>query len=139
VAIVSAAYLAVIAAFGVVASPLAVLALPAAVATGLAFSAPIAAFAATQDKDVGFTTIYRFGLIPLFLFSGTFFPVGQLPGWLQSVAYATPLYHGVDLCRGLVLGRISLGPALGDAVYLVALAGVGSVAAHRTFARRLVV
>jgi len=138
-AIVSVIYLVVVAAFGVVRSPLAVLALPAAIATGTAFAAPIAAFAATQDKDVGFTTIYRFGLIPLFLFSGTFFPVTQLPGWLQPVADATPLFHGVALCRGLVLGDLSLWPALGHALYLVALAGLGYLVARRTFTRRLVV
>ncbi len=137
-AIVSTIYLGVVAAFGVVRSPLAVLALPAAVATGLAFAAPIAAFAATQDKDVGFTSIYRFVLIPLFLFSGTFFPVSELPGWLRPVAYATPLYHGVSLCRGLVLGTATLWPAVGDAAYLVALAGVGYALARGTFRRRLV-
>lgn len=139
VTIVSSIYLVVIAAFGIVASPLAVLALPAAVATGMAFSAPIAAFAATQEKDIGFTTIYRLVLIPLFLFSGTFFPVHELPGWLQPVAYATPLYHGVELCRGLVLGRIALGSSIGDAAYLAALATVGFVAARRTFRTRLVI
>ena len=63
-----------------------VLALPAAVLTGLAFAAPIAAFAAAQQNDTGFTTIYRFGVDPAFLFSGTFFPITQLPGWLQPVA-----------------------------------------------------
>lgn len=137
--IVSVIYLSVVAAFGVARSPLAVLALPAAVATGTAFAAPIAAFSATQDKDVGFTTIYRFGLIPLFLFSGTFFPVTQLPGWLQPVAVATPLFHGVALCRGLVLGQLSLWPALGHALYLVALTAIGYLLARWTFTRRLVV
>jgi len=136
---VSAIYLGVIAAFGVVRSPLAVLALPAAVATGLSFSAPIAAFSATQDKDVGFTAIYRFGLIPLFLFSGTFYPITEFPGWLQPVAEVTPLYHGVALCRGLVLGDASLWPSVGDAVYLVALVAVGYYLARGTFRRRLVV
>jgi lipooligosaccharide transport system permease protein len=138
VALVSAIYLVVIAAFGVIHSPLAVLALPAAVAAGMAFAAPIAAFAATQDKDVGFTTIYRFVLVPLFLFSGTFFPVAELPGWLQPVAYATPLYHGVSLCRGLVLGTAGLWPAVGDAAYLVAVAVVGYRLARTTFTKRLV-
>jgi lipooligosaccharide transport system permease protein len=138
-ALVSAIYLAVLAGFGVIRSPLALLALPAAVATGMAFSAPIAAFAATQDKDVGFTSLYRFGIIPLFLFSGTFFPVGELPVWLRPVAYATPLYHGVALCRGLVLGNAPLVGSLGDALYLVGLAAIGYVAARSTFTKRLVV
>ena len=136
---VSTIYLAVMAVFGAVHSGLAVFAIPAAVATGMAFAAPIAAFSATQDKDAGFTTLYRFGLIPLFLFSGTFFPVSQLPAWLQPIAYATPLYHGVALCRSLVLGDASWWPSLGNAAYLVALTGVGVVLARRTFARRLVV
>lgn len=136
--VVSAIYLSVVAAFGVVRSPLAVLALPAAVATGLAFAAPIAAFSATQEKDVGFIALYRFALIPLFLFSGTFFPVSQLPNWLRPIAYATPLYHGVALCRGLVLGTATLWPSLGDAAYLVALAAAGYFLARVSFRRRLV-
>ncbi len=136
---VSSIYLVVLAVFGVVKSPLAILALPAAVATGLAFATPIAAYSATQDKDVGFTTIYRFVMIPLFLFSGTFYPVSQLPGWLQPIAYATPLYHGVNLCRGLVLGNIGLRSALGDVAYLVTLVVVGYFLSRFTFRRRLVV
>lgn len=136
---VSTIYLAVVAAFGVVKSPLAVLAIPAAVATGMAFAAPMAAYAATQDKDVGFTTIYRFVLIPLFLFSGTFFPVTELPGWLRPVAYALPLYHGVYLCRGLVLGIATLWPSLGSAAYLVALSALGYKLASTAYHRRLIV
>ena len=122
---VTSIYLAIMAAFGTVHSPLAILAIPAGVLTGLAFAAPIAAFAAAQQNDTGFSTIYRFGLIPLFLFSGTFFPIAQLPGWLQPVAQATPLYHGVALCRGLVLGHVGLAAAGAHLAYLVALTGVG--------------
>jgi lipooligosaccharide transport system permease protein len=135
---VTSIYLAVMAAFGTVHSPLAVLAMPVGVLTGLAFAAPIAAFAATQQNDTGFSTIYRFGLIPLFLFSGTFFPIGQLPGWLQPVAEATPLYHGVALCRGLVSGHLGAGPAAVHLLYLLALCAVGFVVAVGTYRRRLV-
>ncbi len=78
-AIVVSIYLAVMAAFGVVYSPWAIAAFPAAVLTGLAFAAPVSAFAATQDKDSSFSTLYRFAIIPMFLFSGTFFPISQLP------------------------------------------------------------
>ena len=49
-----------------------------------AFAAPVSAFAATQDKDSSFSTLYRFAIIPMFLFSGTFFPISQLPIWLRS-------------------------------------------------------
>ena len=136
--IVVTIYLAVMAAFGVVYSPWALFALPAAVLTGIAFAAPISVFAATQDKDSSFSTLYRFAIIPMFLFSGTFFPVSQLPTWLQAVAYATPLFHGVALCRDLTLGQVGW-PDLGHAAYLGALVAVGYAAGRRTFARKLVV
>jgi lipooligosaccharide transport system permease protein len=135
---VTSIYLVIMAAFGTVHSALAIFALPVGVLTGLAFAAPIAAFAAAQQNDTGFTTIYRFGLIPLFLFSGTFFPITQLPGWLQIVAQATPLYHGVALCRGLVLGHVGLAAAGAHLAYLVALAAAGFVLAIGTYRRRLV-
>jgi lipooligosaccharide transport system permease protein len=137
--ITTAIFLAVLAAFGVARSPEAVLALPAAVLGGMAFAAPITAFSATQEKDANFAVIYRFVLIPLFLFSGTFFPITRLPGWLQPVAQATPLYHGVALCRMLVLGQVPGWAALGHAAYLVGLVTLGILAASRAYRRRLVV
>lgn len=139
VAVTSAIFLAVLVAFGIPRSPEAVLALPAAVLTGMAFATPITAFAATQEKDATFAVIYRFVLIPLFLFSGTFFPVTRLPGWLQPVAQATPLYHGVALCRALVLDQGLGWPALGHVAYLVGLSALGVLAAGRAYRRRLVV
>ncbi len=137
-AIVVSIYLAVMAAFGVVYSPWAIAALPAAVLTGLAFAAPVSAFAATQDKDSSFSTLYRFAIIPMFLFSGTFFPISQLPAWLQAVAYATPLYHGVALCRDLTLGQVAWSD-VGHVAYLCACVVIGYMAGRRTFASRLVV
>ena len=50
-----------------------------------------------------FAVLTRFVITPLFLFGGVFYPVSELPRWLEVVAYATPLYHGVALCRGLTL------------------------------------
>jgi lipooligosaccharide transport system permease protein len=108
------------------------------VLTGIAFAAPVSAFAATQDKDSSFSTLYRFAIIPMFLFSGTFFPISQLPAWLQLVAYVTPLYHGVALCRDLTLGQVGWAD-LGHVAYLCALVAIGYAAGRRTFARRLVV
>jgi lipooligosaccharide transport system permease protein len=116
-----------------------VLALPAAVLTGLAFAAPIEAWAISLTKDSPFAYLFRFGLIPLFLFSGTFFPVSQLPVWAQPVAYATPLWHGVALCRSLTLGQIPVLESLGHTAYLIALALAGLYAGHRTYRRRLYV
>lgn len=134
---VSGIFLGVLAAFGLVHSWEAVLALPAGVLTGLAFSAPIVAFAATQEKDAAFSIIYRFGVVPLFLFSGIFFPITLLPGWLQPVAWATPLYHGVALCRSLVLGGAPLGASVVHAAYLLALISAGYALATVTYRRRL--
>jgi lipooligosaccharide transport system permease protein len=131
------AYLAVIAAFGGAQSWLAVLALPAALLTGLAFSAPVEAYAASLESDTGFTPIFRFGLVPMFLFSGTFFPISRLPEVLQWVAYATPLWHGVDLCRGLVLGTIGAPAAVGHTAYLLAWIVGGLAVARGRYRRRL--
>jgi lipooligosaccharide transport system permease protein len=133
----SAAFLAVMAAFGAVRSPAVIWTLPAAVLTGLAFAAPVEAWAITQNKDAGFSVVFRFILIPLFLFSGTFFPVTQLPAWLRPVAYATPLWHGVALCRGISLGTLTAGDALVHTGYLVAVTAAGLAVGRRTYLRRL--
>ncbi len=134
-----AVFLAVMAAFGAVKSQWALATLPVAVLTGLAFAAPIEAWAITVLKDTSFALIFRFGMIPLFLFSGTFFPVSQLPGWAQPIAYVTPLWHGVALCRSLSLGTASPGGALLHVGYLAVLAGAGIVIGNRTYRRRLYV
>ena len=135
----SAIFLAVMALFGAVASPWALAALPAAVLTGLAFAAPVEAWAITVAKDTSFALIFRFGLIPLFLFSGTFFPITQLPAWLRPLAYITPLWHGVALCRSLTLGTASLGISLAHVAYLAAVAAVSIAAGNRSYRRRLYV
>jgi lipooligosaccharide transport system permease protein len=132
-------FLAVMAAFGAVKSPWVLAALPVAVLTGLAFAAPIEAWAITVMKDTSFAMIFRFGMIPLFLFSGTFFPVSALPGWAQPIAYATPLWHGVVLCRSLSLGTATIGGVLINVGYLAALAAAGIIAGERTYRRRLYV
>jgi lipooligosaccharide transport system permease protein len=132
-------FLAVMAAFGAVRSAWVVLAIPVCVLTGLAFACPIEAFAITRDKDSSFAVMYRFGLIPLFLFSGTFFPVSQLPEWIRPVAYATPLWNGVALCRSLSLGTADLPGALAHVGYLAAVALTGLLVAQRNYRRRLYV
>jgi lipooligosaccharide transport system permease protein len=126
-------------AFGATRSAWAVLAWPAATLTGLAFAAPVAAWAVVVKTESNFTYMFRFGMMPLMLFSGTFFPLSQLPGWLRLLAYATPLWHGVNLCRMLSLGDINVLLAMVDAAYLSALAAVGVWAGTRTYRRRLYV
>jgi lipooligosaccharide transport system permease protein len=130
-------FFAVMAAFGTVHSPGELLAVPAAMLTGLAFATPIEAWAISQNKDIYFSVVYRFVLIPLFLFSGTFFPVTQLPAWLRPVAYATPLWHGVALCRGIGLGTLTMGDAFVHVGYLAALAVAGLAVGQYTYRRRL--
>jgi lipooligosaccharide transport system permease protein len=130
-------FLAIIAVFGDVRSAWALLAMPCAVLTGLAFASPMMAFTARQENDNVFSLVYRMGVIPLFLFSGTFFPLSQLPGWLQVVARMTPLYHGVALCRGLVNGNLGLLPGLVHAGYLVAMVVIGVAWARSTYPARM--
>jgi lipooligosaccharide transport system permease protein len=135
----SVIFLVVMTAFGAARSPWVLMTIPVCLLTGLAFATPIEAFAITCDKDSNFAMLYRFGLIPLFLFSGTFFPVTQLLVWLRPVAYATPLWHGVALCRSLSLGTPDLAGALGHVAYLAVLALAGLLLAQRNYRRRLYV
>ncbi|HEV7810499.1 MAG TPA: ABC transporter permease [Candidatus Limnocylindrales bacterium] len=139
-AMIAAIFTVVMALFGAAASPLIVLAIPAAVLTGMAFAAPIAAFSATQRTPDKFNALFRFGVTPLFLFSGTFFPLSNLPAVIQPVAWLSPLWHGVELSRALALGTIDRDPALALAhvIVLVALVAAGSWWAFRTVEARLI-
>ena len=74
---------------------------------GLRSPAVIAALSAWMESDQYLAATYRFGLVPLFLFSGTFFPISQLPDWLEPLAWVTPLWHGVELCRDLATGDVA--------------------------------
>jgi len=130
-------FLAIMAAFGAVESPWVLATVPVAVLTGVAFAAPLDAFAVLQRNDQWFNVIFRFGMIPLFLFSGTFFPISQLPAWIRPVAYVTPLWHGVALCRALSLGSADVVGALGHVGYLLGLAALGLAAGQRSYQRRL--
>jgi lipooligosaccharide transport system permease protein len=131
-------YLGVIAGFGGIESGLAPLALPAALLTGLAFAAPISAYASWAKNDGAFAAMFRFAIVPMFLFSGTFYPVTLLPTALEWLAYATPLWHGVELCRDLTLGPAHAVADLGHVAYLSAWAACGLAASLRLHRRRLV-
>ncbi len=140
--LVSSIFTVVIVLFGAATSPLIVLAIPVAVLTGLAFAAPITAFAATQRTPEKFAAIFRFGITPLFLFSGTFYPVESLPAIVQPLAWLTPLYHGIVLARGLSLGTIGVAPTIPFALLhlaiLLGFIGVGMFFAVRLITERLV-
>jgi lipooligosaccharide transport system permease protein len=123
--------------FGTLHSGLALLAWPAAVLVGAAFLLPIMAYVITLESDVRLNTLFRFVMTPLFLFSGTFFPWQQLPQWAHPIAYVTPLWHGVELCRSLTLGTATWAGALVHVAYLLVFVLGGYAAARITYRRRL--
>jgi lipooligosaccharide transport system permease protein len=137
--IVTTIFVATAALLGAVHGPTILLGIPAAVLTGMAFATPIAAFSASLLNVEGFNVLFRFVINPLFLFSGAFFPVAQLPEILRVVAYATPIYHGVQLTRGLVLQTIAPADAVLHVAVLAAFVVAGTVACFVAFRRRLVV
>ena len=136
--LVATIFVAVVVALGAAHSPLIVLAIPAAVLTGLAFATPISAFSATIRDGAEFNLLFRFVITPLFLFSGTFFPIEQLPEPLRLVAWITPLYQGVALTRGLALGTLTAPDAAVHVTYLAVMAVAGAFVFERALARRLV-
>ena len=139
-AMIASVFSLVIVALGATRSPLVVLGIPVAVLTGMAFAAPISAFSATQRTPSRFNVMFRFIVVPLFLFSGTFFPIESLPESVRPIAWLSPLWHGVDLTRGLVLGTAGEQPAvmLVHLVVLVAIVAASTWAAIRMIERRLV-
>ena len=107
------------------------------VLVGLAFAAPFFAYSAAMKSEAGFAVIFRLVVLPLFLFSGAFFPISNLSPALEWLARLTPLWHGVDLTRMLVLGTVDGSLALVHIGYLVVLAGAGWWLAVRALTRRL--
>lgn len=105
--------------------------------TGLAFSSIVTAWTATREQDFSFPNINRFVVTPLFLFGGAFYPISQLPTWLQWVAKATPLWHGVELSRAAVNQRLEWRATLVHLAYLSLFIAAGWWSARRTFAKRL--
>ena len=113
-------------------------AVPAGVLTGLAFAAPTFAWACTvEDTGTSFASFQRFVIVPMFLLSGTFFSVSLLPFWLEVVAWLTPLFHGVSLCRGLALGGTPAWQMALDVAYLGAMVVAGDLVARRTLSSRI--
>lgn len=131
-------FMAVAALFGGFSSWWALLSLPIAVLTGMAFTVPIFAFTARQEGDSGFNILFRWVMTPLMLFSGTFFPVDQLPLWMQPVAWLTPLWHGVEASRQVATGQVDWLSLLLHLLVLVAFVAVGWVLAVHSFTTRLV-
>jgi lipooligosaccharide transport system permease protein len=123
--------------FGTVHSAWGLLALPVVLLTGAVFLFAMMAFSVTLESEQGLNVVFRFVMTPLFLFSGTFFPWQQLPGWMHPIAFATPLWHGVVLSRELTLGTVDAGSALINVGYLLAALALTYWLARRNFRRRL--
>ena len=103
----------------------------------LAFSAPLVAYAARCETDASFTTLYRFAIVPMFLFSATFYPVSAYPGYLRPVVQFIPLYHGVALVRSAAFGQGSPGAILAHIAVLAAMVVAGVLWGRTTMRRRL--
>ena len=122
---------------GAAPSPWSVLTIGTATLTGLAFAAPMAAWAVVAKRFETMHTVFRFVVQPLYLLSGTFFPLSTVPGWLQRVAYASPLWHGVALTRDINLRTVTLSGAIVHGGFLVVLIVAGVLCARVTFQRKL--
>ncbi|MGE0879077.1 MAG: ABC transporter permease [Acidimicrobiia bacterium] len=130
-------FLVVAAVLGGVSSWWAPLSLAVVALLAAAVCAPLSAFSAAQEGDAPFNLIMRLGVQPLFLFSGTFFPLSNLPSSLRPLAQLSPLYHAVELTRACTTGRAR---AAGIPVHLAVLTVMvvaGLVHGRRTFERKL--
>ncbi len=136
--VTSLVFVLVMAMFGAASFGSGLLAVGPAVLTGMAFAGVITAYTSRLHDPQGLAALFRFGIVPMFLFSGTFFPITELPGWMHPVAYATPLWHGVELTRRVALGlETTVAPAV-QVAYLVLWTVVGGWLAIRFLHRRMV-
>lgn len=137
---VSVAYYALMVVFGAVPQPgLGMLSILAGLLAGLAFGLPLLAYASSIREDKGqFALVQRFIFTPLFLFSGTFYPLDTLPVWLHPIGWLSPVWHGAQLGRWATYGAPTPGWLLAvHALALVAVAAVAGYVAGRVFTRRL--
>ena len=107
----------------------ALLAIPAALIVAFGFAA-VGLAATSFMKSFQHLDLVYFVMLPMFLLSATFFPLSAYPGWAQWLVEATPLYHGVALCRALCLGEVGVG-LLWHVAYLGVMGAVGVVGAAR--------
>ena len=128
-------FLCVTAGFGAIRSWWALLALPAAVLIGFAFAGLGMACTTFMRSWQDFEWV-TLAMMPMFLFSTTFFPLGVYPRWLQLFVECTPLYQGIEIVRGMTLGAVD--PALlGRAGYLAVVGAVGLAVASRRLGKLL--
>jgi lipooligosaccharide transport system permease protein len=131
----STAFMIVMAAMGLFESPLGILAFPATILIGLAFGAVTTA-AVTFMRTLQDFDLIVLVTLPLFLFSATFYPIDVYPPALQVVAWISPLYHGVELTRGLTLGILRW-TMIVNIVYLSILSAAGGWVTARRIGKML--
>ncbi|HZE38198.1 MAG TPA: ABC transporter permease [Stackebrandtia sp.] len=129
------AFLVVMASMGMIASAWAILALPAAVLIGLSFVGIGLTMSTLFRSWTDFDWLMSMVFV-MFLFSGTFTPIENYPVALQWLVYLSPLYHGIELVRGLTLGLPQWG-LLGHAAYLVLIGAIGITVASRRMGKLL--
>ena len=124
---------------GVLESPRAWLAIFTAVMAGAAFGAMMQALAGLlENENVFFTVVQRFVIMPLFLFSGTFYPLTNMPVYLQWIGWISPLWHSTQLGRWLTYGsEISTSMLILHFLFLNSILVVGLVSSRRIFTKRL--
>lgn len=137
-ACISVVYILILAAaFGAVDSVLAVFVLPIAFLPGLMFGAISLCWTSMARSISQLNYFFAAFITPQFWLSGVFFPLSELPGWVQTVAWFTPAKHAVDVYRGLVAGEMEAGQ-LGDIVWMVVVTGIFYCIAVFAMRRRLV-
>lgn len=132
-------YFGVMWAFGALDSPKAWLAIPTAIFAGISFGALMQAVAAKlENENIFFVVLGRFIMMPLFLFSGTFFPLTSMPIFLQWIGWISPLWHATELGRYLTYGHaISSAMMWIHFSVLAAMLLCGLYLSARIFTRRL--
>ena len=135
-AVAGSFFLAVAAVLGGVRSWLAPLALVPTVLIGMLGATWLAAYSVSRENDSTFPIIMRLGVVPLFLFSGTFFPVDQLPDAVEPLVWLSPLWHAVEAARDATSGAIGVATAVHLSVVVALIAAVLPVGVHN-FTKRL--
>jgi lipooligosaccharide transport system permease protein len=137
VLVAATAFLLVLVAAGSVHSTVAIAALPVCLLVGWAMAASACAYAASIRHVAGVAVWLRSVVVPMTLFSGIFFPVAALPSVPRVLAYASPLWHGVELCRAATLGTATAWGAGWHTAYLVSWCGAATWLARVRFGARL--
>lgn len=123
---------------GVGGGPVGALMVPAAVLTGLSCAVWMMVLAAVMKKEgMAVNMVMRFVVIPMTLFSGSFFPIDRLPAVVRPLAWLSPLWHGTELARSAALHVWRPGAVAGHLGYLAVLTAIGMVMARRKFRAKL--